>query len=228
MRWPAVLTALLGSVVLAVTASGQTPAGAASVTEPQPISKGWLTYAQSLVGREQAVGVVIRESEMFSRVLSGLPADVISSVSESTRGSVTGLMSDGALRCRTALDLPLVPLVLRGTPLSVLNDLVMQDAEASSRIPPGIVGGTVGGASSSRRSGERISQRLEVRVEFGDTLEAALDRLVSVGVPLGWGVIEHDETSTSPCQIVLFTEDTVMMTPYDALLPATPPSRVPR
>lgn len=224
MRWPAVLTALLGSVVLAVTASGQTPAGAASVTEPQPISKGWLTYAQSLVGREQAVGVVIRESEMFSRVLSDLPADVISSVSESTRGSVTRLMSDGALRCRTALDLPLVPLVLRGTPLSVLNDLVMQDAEASSRISPGIVGG----ASSSRRSGERISQRLELRVEFGDTLEAALDRLITVGVPFGWGVIEHDEPSTSPCQIVLFTEDTVMMTPHDALLPAPAPPPVPR
>jgi hypothetical protein len=212
--------------VLAVTASGQTTPAAAALTEPEPMSKGWLTYAQSLVGREQAVGIVIRESEMFSRVLTDLPADVISSVSESRRGSVTPLMSDGALRCRTALDLPLVPLVLRGTPLSVLNDLVMQDAEASSRIPPGIVGGTVGGGSSSRRSNERISQRLELRVEFGDTLEAALDRLVSVGVPLGWGVIEHDETSTSPCQIVLFTEDTVMMTLYDALLP--PPSQAPR
>jgi hypothetical protein len=226
MRWPAALTAWVGGVVLAVTACGQTTPAVASPTERQSMSKGWLTYAQSLVGREQAVGIVIRESEMFSRVLTDLPADVISWVSESTRGSVTRLMSDGAHRCRTALDLPLVPLVLRGTPLSVLNDLVMQDAEASSRIPPGIVGGTVGGASSSRRSRERLAQRLELRVEFGDTLEAALDRLVSVGEPFGWGVIEHDEPGTSPCQIVLFTEDTVMMTLYDALLP--PPSQAPR
>ncbi len=65
-------------------------------------------------------------------------------------------------------------------------------------------------------------------MEFGDTLEVALDRLVYVGVPFGWGVIEHDDVSTSPCQIVLFTEDTVWMTPYDALFPAPPSPRAQR
>ena len=56
----------------------------------------------------------------------------------------------------------------------------------------------------------------------------SLDRLVYAGVPFGWGVIEHDDVSTSPCQIVQFTEDTVLFTPYDALFTAPPPQNVPR
>lgn len=156
MRLPEVLTAAVGCVALAVTTCGPTTPAASSPAQSEPMSKGWLPYAQSRVRREQAAGVELREADMFSKVVADLPAGDTSSVAEFTRGSVTRLMSDGALRCRTALERPLVPLALRGTPLSVLYDLVMQDAEASSTMPPGIVGG----ASSPRRSSERIGQRL--------------------------------------------------------------------
>lgn len=192
------------------------------------MSRGWLTYAQSLVRLEQPVGVVLREHEMHSAVVDDTAAQPETTVTESRRGDVTRLLSADAGRCRAALERPLVELALRGRPLSVLFDLVMQDPAASSRVPQGIVGGTVGGGASSSRAALRVSQQLELRVNAGDTLEQALDRLVSTGLPFGWGVIEHDETSTSPCTIILFTEENALVTPYDALLPPAPLPHVPR
>ncbi len=227
MRLQLVL-AVLGSLVAGVTSVDQPTPDASARSRSEVLSKGWLPYAQSLVAREQAVGVVLREGEMFSPVVADVPGLPSTTVAESTRGEVLLLMSDGAVRCRTALERPVVPLVLRGTPLSVLFDLVMQDAEASSRFQPGLVGGTVVLAGASRPGGERISQQLELRVDVGDTLESALNRLVSTGTRLGWGVIEHDDQSASPCQIVIFTEDSVLWTPYDALLPAAPLPEMPR
>ncbi len=217
MRRTALLTAFAVCLALAATARGQTTPAASAPTHAEMRAAGWLPYAQSLVRGEQPVGVVLREHELHDAVATDATTTGTAgtSVVQTTRGVVTRLMSRRARRCQEALQRPVVPLVLRGRPLSVLFDLVMQDPEASAKSPPGIVGG----GSAVRRSNERMGQRLELRVEFGDTLESALDRLVSTGLPFGWGVIEHDEPSASPCQIVLFTEDTVWWTSYDALLP---------
>ena len=179
------------------------------------------------MGREQAIGVVLLEDEIFSRVLADPSTDVVAgSVAEVKRGSVGRLVSERALRCRRALERPVVPLVLRGTPLAVLYDVVTQDPEASTRLPPGLLGG--GGGQPSARSRERITQTISIDLRPDSTLETALDQLVSAGVPLGWGVIERGETGGTPCQILLFTEDSVLWTGYDALYPTIPPSKAPR
>ncbi len=214
MRLPPVLLAIAVGITFAVGASGQTPRAPEA---PQVLSKGWLPHAQSLVRQDRAVGVVLREHQMHDTFVADAALAAVP-VRETKRGKVTRLMSDDAVRCRTALERPVVPLVLRGKPLAVLFDLVVQEAGASARVPVGVVGG----GSPLPRSNERMGQQLEVRVEIGDTLATALDRLVSAGLPFGWGVIQRDETSSSACQIVLFTEDTVWWTPYDALFPAPP------
>lgn len=213
------------SVTLAVVAGAQAPRSG-SPEQPQGASKAWLPYAQSVVGHEQAIGVVLLEDEIFSRVLTHPSTDVApASVAEVRRGSVGRLVSERALRCRRALERPVVPLVLRGTPLAVLYDVVTQDPEASTRLPPGLLGG---GGQPSARSRERIAQTISIDLHPDSTLETALDQLVSAGVPLGWGVIERGETGGTPCQIILFTEDSVLWTGYDALYPTTPPSKAPR
>lgn len=222
MRCRHLLTTWAVSVTLAVGAGAQT-LRAGSSEQPQGASKAWLPYAQSLVGREQAIGVVLLEDEIFSRLLADLSTDVTTSVAEVRRGSVVRLVSERALRCRRALERPVVPLVLRGTPLAVLYDLVTQDPEASTRLPPGLLGG---GGPPSARSRERIAQEISIDLRPDSTLETALDQLVLAGVPLGWGVIERGETSATPCQIILFTEDSVLWTGYDALYPTPPPPKI--
>lgn len=208
----------VGCLTLTGTAAPQTAAPVPSPAQAPRTSQGGLTYAQSLVRRERPVGVVLREHELHSTVVTDPNAPRETMVTESGRGAVTRLLSTGAVRCHAALERPIVPLVLRGKPLSVLYDLVMQDATASTRTPPGILGG----ASPSARSNERLGQQIEMHVNDGDTLGQALDRLASSGVPFGWGIVEQGEASVAACQIILFTEDTVWWTPYDALNPVPP------
>lgn len=223
MRWLTLVVSACVCLALASTTSAQ-PTSAAAAEKPPRLTKGWLTYAQSLVRLERTVGVVLREHEMHGTVVTDTTARRETTVTESRRGDVTRLLSDGAVRCRAALGRPTVPLVLRGRPVAVLQDLLMQDATSSTRMPPGLVGG----ASPSARSAARTTQELEVHVEDGDTIERALDRLVSAGLPFGWGLIERDDARGTSCQVVLFTEDTVLATSYDALSLPAPPADAPR
>jgi hypothetical protein len=185
----------------------------------QPAMPAVVHEIQRLIVRDVPVGVVLTEEEI-SAVHSGGMEEADSDIARLAQrladrfsvrsdGPVVALSSWRATQCERSLSATLPALQLSGSPLEIVFALVARDASAPGRLPPAALG-----AKGADRSQSRRSQVVAIDVREGDTLRMALNQVASVGLPLGWGVVERS-SGPMACQLVLLTEDTIGWTPYD-------------